>query len=68
ISDPSPDDDAKAYWGAGHLAAIRQFYQTLHHPTVPADYTAVDEAQKSLAIVEAIYHSSQTRQWITVNP
>ncbi|PLR32386.1 gfo/Idh/MocA family oxidoreductase [Chimaeribacter californicus] len=67
ISDPSPESDAKAYWGSGHLAAIRQFYQTLHHPSAPAEYTSIEEAGKSLALVEAIYHSSQTRQWITVN-
>lgn len=65
ISDPTPESDAKAYWGAGHLAAIRQFYQALHHPSAPADYTPVEEAKKSLAIVEAIYRSSQTRQWVT---
>jgi predicted dehydrogenase len=65
VSDASPDGSAKNYWGRGHQQAIQQFYQALTAPE-GAEYTDIREAKKSLSIVEALYRSSQTRQWITL--
>ena len=64
--DGSPDGHAKSYWGLGHQQAIRQFYHAITHGG-QTEYININEARKSLAMVEAIYHSSKTRQWITIN-
>jgi predicted dehydrogenase len=66
VSDASPDGIAKSYWGQGHQHAISSFYTALHHPG-KANYIDIHEAGKSLKIVEAIYRSSQMRQWIDIN-
>lgn len=65
-SDMSPDGTTKRYWGIGHQQAIRRFYHAIHHPE-NTDYTNIHEAGKSLTLVEAIYRSSQIRQWIDIN-
>ncbi|HED6239794.1 TPA: Gfo/Idh/MocA family oxidoreductase [Enterobacter sichuanensis] len=65
-SDGSPDGSVKSYWGLGHQQAIRRFYHAITHPGY-ADYTDIREAGKSLTLVEAIYRSSQLRQWIGIN-
>lgn len=64
VSD-APPDSGKRYWGAGHREAIRRFYRAILSP-VGADYTPIREAKQSLTLVEAIYHSSLTRQWIEI--
>lgn len=65
-SDDAPDGSVKSYWGLGHQQAIRRFYHAITHPGY-ADYTDIREAGKSLTLVEAIYRSSQLRQWIEIN-
>jgi len=65
-SDASPDGSAKIYWGLGHQQAIRRFYHAINNPG-NTDYTDIREAGKSLTLVEAIYRSSQIRQWIDIN-
>lgn len=65
-SDDSADGSVKSYWGLGHQQAIRRFYHAITHPGY-ADYTDIREAGKSLTLVEAIYRSSQLRQWIEIN-
>lgn len=65
-SDASPDGSSKHYWGVGHQQAIRRFYHAIHHPE-NADYTDIRTAGKSLNLVEAIYRSSQIRQWIDIS-
>lgn len=64
-TDDSPDGSVKSYWGLGHQQAIRRFYHAIHHPET--DYTDIHAAGKSLTLVEAIYRSSQLRQWIDIN-
>jgi len=65
-SDAAPDGSAKSYWGLGHQQAIRRFYHAINNPG-NTDYTDIREAGKSLTLVEAIYRSSQIRQWIDIN-
>jgi predicted dehydrogenase len=65
VSDIGAHEAAKSYWGLGHQQAISQFYDAIIHPG-HADYINIREAQNSLHIVEAIYRSSQTRQWINM--
>ncbi len=65
-NDDSPDGSIRSYWGLGHQQAIRRFYHALIHPG-NKDYTDIREAGKSLTLVEAIYRSSQLRQWIEIN-
>lgn len=65
-SDDSPDGTVKSYWGLGHQQAIHRFYTAVHHPE-NRDYIDIRTAGKSLTLVEAIYRSSQTRQWININ-
>ncbi|ANZ89217.1 Gfo/Idh/MocA family oxidoreductase [Citrobacter freundii] len=64
--DGSPDGHSKSYWGLGHQQAIRQFYHAITHGG-QTEYININDARKSLAMVDAIYHSSKTRQWITIN-
>jgi len=64
-SDAAPDGTSKSYWGLGHQQAIRRFYHALLHPEV-TDYTDIRAAGHSLRLVEAIYRSSQLRQWIDI--
>lgn len=61
------DSDGKGYWGKGHRDAIAHYYAALRDPAQnnTIDLTA---AARSLEIVEAIYRSSQLRQWVTVSP
>ena len=66
VSDASPNGAAKSYWGLGHQHAIGNFYAAIHHPE-KENYTDIQEAGKSLKIVEAIYRSSQLRQWIEID-
>ncbi|TKV17500.1 Gfo/Idh/MocA family oxidoreductase [Citrobacter sp. wls613] len=65
-SDGSPDGSAKSYWGLGHQLAIRQFYHAITHRG-QTEYIDIHQAQKSLLMVDAIYRSSLTRQWININ-
>lgn len=64
-SDSAPDGSGKSYWGVGHREAIRQFYNAVRDPAA-AKVCGIDEAAKSLQIVDAIYRSSQLRHWITL--
>ncbi|HBU6132714.1 Gfo/Idh/MocA family protein [Enterobacter sp. 168J2] len=66
VSDDSPDGSVKSYWGLGHQQAIRRFYHAINH-SGETDYTDIHSAGKSLTIVEALYRSSQLRQWIDIN-
>lgn len=66
VSDASPNGAAKSYWGLGHQHAIGDFYAAIQSPE-KADYTDIREAGKSINLVEAIYRSSQMRQWIVIN-
>lgn len=66
VSDDSPDGSVKSYWGLGHQQAIRRFYHAITHPG-ETDYTDIHAAGKSLTLVEALYRSSQLRQWIDIN-
>lgn len=65
VSDAAPDGTSKSYWGQGHQQAIRHFYQAV----AERGDCAIDihEASKSLRLVEAIYRSSQTRQWLNIS-
>ncbi|WP_253380082.1 Gfo/Idh/MocA family protein [unidentified bacterial endosymbiont] len=65
-SDNVPDGSIKRYWGRGHQQAIRRFYHAITTPG-NTDYTDIREAGKSLTLVEAIYRSSQLRQWIDIH-
>ncbi|MRS15434.1 gfo/Idh/MocA family oxidoreductase [Enterobacteriaceae bacterium RIT691] len=64
-NDATPYSHSKSYWGMGHLQAIQQFYTSLRHGEIPT-FIGLREAAKSLQLVEAIYHSSQLRQWVTL--
>ncbi|AMJ72355.1 oxidoreductase [Enterobacter cloacae] len=66
VSDDSPDGSVKSYWGLGHQQAIRRFYHAINH-SGETDYTDIHSAGKSLTLVEALYRSSQLRQWIDIN-
>ncbi|MFP2467069.1 Gfo/Idh/MocA family protein [Pseudescherichia vulneris] len=63
--DESPYSHSKSYWGAGHLQAIRQFYDAVRSGRSEG-VTGLHEAAKSLQLVEAIYRSSQCRRWVTL--
>ncbi|WJD50738.1 Gfo/Idh/MocA family protein [Enterobacter sp. PGRG2] len=63
--DTPPDGDARNYWGDGHRRAIQQFYTTVRDPTRPV-HVSLEDAACAQAIVEAIYRSSQIRQWISL--
>lgn len=63
--DTADGTPGKSYWGKGHQQAIAAFYDGLRHPE-RADYTDICAAAHSLAIVEAIYRSSQLRTWIAI--
>lgn len=65
VSDASPNGVAKSYWGLGHQHAISRFYHSVINPE-KAEYIDIHEAGKSLTLVEAIYRSSQIRQWINI--
>lgn len=62
-SDCAPEGSGKSYWGVGHREAIRQFYHALRDPAA-GEVCGIEEAAKSLRIVDALYRSSQLRQWI----
>lgn len=64
-TDNSPVGQGKNYWGAGHQKAIEQFYQAIQYKP-GSEYIDIEQAAKSLSIVEAIYRSSQLRQWIDI--
>lgn len=64
-NDNPPTDNGKNYWGAGHQKAIAHFYQAVQNGD-NNDYIDIQQAAKSLHLVEAIYRSSQLRQWINI--
>lgn len=64
-SDETPYSHSKSYWGIGHLQAIRQFYSALRSGRREG-VTTLGEAAMSLHLVEALYRSSQLRQWVTL--
>jgi len=66
VNDNPPTGNGKNYWGMGHQKAIEQFYQAIQHGE-DSDYININQAAKSIHIVEAIYRSSQLRQWININ-
>ncbi|WMY75023.1 Gfo/Idh/MocA family oxidoreductase [Buttiauxella selenatireducens] len=64
-SDEAPQEGQKCYWGSSHQQAINNFYSDLqnknnHH------YVDIHQAEISLRMVEAIYQSSITRNWIEI--
>ncbi|MGU3415634.1 Gfo/Idh/MocA family protein [Enterobacteriaceae bacterium C34A] len=63
--DETPYSHSKSYWGVGHIQAIRQFYAAVRSGKFDC-VTGLHEAEKSLRLVEAIYRSSQLRQWISL--
>lgn len=64
-SDQLPDRAIKSYWGDSHRRAIEQFYQAIADPGIQV---AVDlaQAEVSLQMVTAIYHSAQLRRWVSL--
>ncbi|MCS2156588.1 Gfo/Idh/MocA family oxidoreductase [Scandinavium sp. H11S7] len=64
-SDETPYGHSKRYWGNGHINAIRQFYDAVRSDR-HSGVTGLNDAAKSLHMVEAIYRSSQLRQWVTL--
>lgn len=64
-NDNPPTGNGKNYWGIGHQKAIEHFYQAIQHGG-DSDYININQAAKSIHIVEAIYRSSQLRQWINI--
>nr|WP_318383241.1 Gfo/Idh/MocA family oxidoreductase [uncultured Enterobacter sp.] len=65
VSDTPPAGEAKSCWGDGHSRAIRAFYAALRNPQRHT-VIGIDDAARSLAIVEAIQRSSQLRRWVTL--
>lgn len=63
--DASPDGVGKSYWGVGHQQAIGQFYRALDHAATEP-YCGINEAAKSLQMVNAIYQSSLLRKWVNI--
>lgn len=63
--DKIPDDAQKCYWGSGHQQAINNFYHSLQI-TEYHNYVDINQAEISLRMVEAIYQSSITRNWIDI--
>lgn len=66
VNDNPPTGNGKNYWGIGHQKAIEQFYQAIQHGG-DSNYININQAAKSIHIVEAIYRSSQLRRWISIN-
>ena len=70
VSDHSPAGHGKSYWGDSHRQAINNFTHSVrsfqNRNLEDDNYTSLDEADISLKMVEAIYRSSQLRQWITL--
>lgn len=64
-SDNPPTGNGKSYWGIGHQKAIQQFYRAIRHEA-DSEYIDIQQAAQSIYIVEAIYRSSQLRQWINI--
>ena len=64
--DEIPDEAQKCYWGSGHQQAINNFYHSLQI-TDNHNYVDIHQAELSLRIVEAIYQSSITRNWIKIS-
>ncbi|GBU11695.1 oxidoreductase [Enterobacterales bacterium] len=65
VNDQSPAGETKSYWGDSHRQAIFNFAHSVRHPE-QQNYLSLVDAEVSLNIVEAIYRSSQLRQWITM--
>ncbi|MDW2743431.1 Gfo/Idh/MocA family protein [Atlantibacter subterraneus] len=66
LASDSVPENAKSYWGSSHQLAISDFYQAIQRSGT-VQYCNVKQACQSLQLVEAIYRSSQLRQWITVS-
>ena len=64
-SDELPDAAQKCYWGSSHQQAIHNFYHSLESPN-NRHYVDIHQAEISLRMVEAIYQSSITRDWIDI--
>lgn len=62
-SDSVNHNAQKNYWGNSHKDMIERFYHAINADDSLC-YVDIAEAEKSLAIVEAIYHSSQVREWV----
>lgn len=65
-SDESPNAAQKCYWGSSHQLAINNFYHSLSE-TNARNYVDIHQAEISLRMVEAIYQSSITRNWIEIS-
>lgn len=65
VSDQRPEGstEAKCYWGTSHELAIQNFYMAMMNEP-ETEYVGIEEAEKSLNIVEAINSSSKFRKWI----
>ncbi|RPH30582.1 gfo/Idh/MocA family oxidoreductase [Buttiauxella warmboldiae] len=66
-SDELPDTGQKYYWGSSHQQAINNFYHAIKHMD-DRNYVDIYQAEISLQMVEAIYQSSITRNWIKISP
>lgn len=64
-SDASPDGVGKSYWGIGHRQAVQHFYAALDTAS-REHYCDINQAAKSLQIVEAIYQSSRSGKWVSL--
>lgn len=64
-SDDVDRKNQKCYWGRSHRQAIDNFYAALYR-TTHHHYVDIYQAEISLRMVEAIYQSSMSRNWITI--
>lgn len=65
-SDETPLKGQKCYWGSSHQLAINNFYVDVTN-TVNHNHVDIHQAEISLRMVEAIYQSSITRNWIEIS-
>ncbi|WP_034498478.1 Gfo/Idh/MocA family protein [Buttiauxella agrestis] len=63
--DEIPREVQKCYWGSSHQQAINNFYHSIQTPD-NHNYVDIYQAETSLRMVEAIYQSSITRNWIKI--
>ena len=66
VSDETPNAVQKCYWGNSHQKAINNFYNSLPETNI-RNYVDIHQAEISLRMVEAIYQSSVTRNWIEIS-
>jgi len=64
ITDLHPKTGGKAYYGAGHVALIEDFYDSLlSGKPFPVDG---NQGISTIRLIQALYKSNSSRQWITL--